>query len=349
MKKTGEPFDQLELAYEPTPEAFHHRVQTTLAQMDSESAPIRPVRRIRWAAALAAVLALASAIAVAANQNRIIDFITHTAAKSRVTDAAQNLLHTNAASAALGDCSAGVAEWMCDGETLYTSIRVTDPALRGADAAHYALEHGPKAASLSNGEAGGISWDFAREGEEELLYTMEAPIKTVSDAFTAAISISSSQGTMTLSFEVERADFGGIRTFEPSAVLRAEGYTAQIAHFKTTALHSYAALEMVFDESVSEARRHEIAADYQAGLGVPEGKLDTVAGEGEEIVMARTAEWSENGLTCTIHLLGNPLAENVSVITYCPRWGMHAYEDDGEAPALSMDGAITMTLKEVRK
>ena len=61
MKEKQDVFDQLDLAYEPTTEAFHRRVQETLIQMKTESAQARPIKRIQWAAVLAAALMLFSA------------------------------------------------------------------------------------------------------------------------------------------------------------------------------------------------------------------------------------------------------------------------------------------------
>lgn len=359
MKEMNELLDQLDLAYEPTPEAFHHRVQNTLAQIRNENAQERPVRRIRWAAVLAATLMLLCAIAAAANMNHIIAFITNTMAKNWVLDDAQNMLHTNAASAALGECTACVSEWMCDGETLYVSIRLTDPDLQRVEAdAHYlgglnryALYHGPQDIQLSDGLAGSANWNFARDAEHEnsIIYTLEIPVEVSADCCIVTIPVVCSQGKMSLSFEVQRSDFGWVRMFELSAVLQAEGYTAQITRFKATALRSYATLKIVFDESMPEVRRHEIVTDYLEGLGVSEGKLDAIAGEGEEMVMARSAEWSEDGLICTLELRGNPREDYPQTIVYCPRWGMHAYEGEGEIPPLSMDGAVAMEMKEVRK
>ena len=157
------------------------------------------------------------------------------------------------------------------------------------------------------------------------------------------------EGKMNLSFEVQRSDFGRIRMFEPSDVLQADGYAAQITRFKATALRSYATLEIVFDRSISETRRLEIVTDYLEGLGVPEGKLNAIAGEGEEIVIARSAEWSEDGLTSMLELRGNPREDFQETMVYCPHWGMHAYEGEGEMPPLSADGAVWMEMKEVRK
>lgn len=359
MKEVNELLDQLNLAYEPTPESFHRRVQNTLAQIRTENIQDRPVRQIRWAAVLAAALMLLCAIAAAANMNRIIAFITNTMARNWVLDDAQNILHTNAASAALGECTASVAEWMCDGETLYVSIFLSDPELQHTEADahylsglnHYALYHGPQDVELSEGIAGKMSWDFARDDEHEnsIIYTLEIPVEISADCCIVTIPVVSSQGKMKLSFEVQRSSFGQIRTFEPSAVLQADGYTAQITRFIATTLRSYATLEMVFDASISETHRHEIVTDYLDGLGIPKGKLDVIAGEGKEIVMARSAEWSEDGLICTLELRGNPREDYPQTIVYCPRWGMHAYEGEGEMPPLSVDGAVLMEMKEVRK
>jgi len=359
VKEMNELLDRLDLAYEPTPEAFHHRVQNTLAQIRNENAQKRPVRRIHWAAILAATLMLLCAIAAAANMNHIIAFITNTMAKNWVLDDTQNMLHTNAASAALGECTACVSEWMCDGETLYVSIRLTDPDLQHVEADahylgglnHYALYHGPQDVQLSDGLAGSASWDFARvdENENSIIYTLETPVEVSADRFVVTIPVVCSQGKMNLSVEVHRSDFGRVRMFEPSAILQAEGYTAQITRFKATALRSYATLEIAFDKSMPEVRRPEIVTDYLEGLGIPEGKMNAIAGEGEEMVMARSATWSEDGLTCTIELRGNPREDYPKTMVYCPRWGMHAYEGEGEMPPLSMEGAVLMEMKEVRK
>ena len=359
MKEKQDVFDQLDLAYEPTTEAFHRRVQETLIQMKTESAQARPIKRIQWAAVLAAALMLFSAIAAAANIHQIIAFITQTMAKNWVLDDAQNMLHTHADSAALGDCNVTISEWMCDGETLYVSICLTDPALQNLEANtdylggvnHYALYHGPTDVQLSEGHSGSASWDFAQDDTKPntILFTLEAPVEGLSDAFTVTIPVVCSEGTMHLNFDVHRPDFGTIRVFAPSAVLQAEGYTAQVTNFKATALRTYAALELVFDESLPENRRREIVSDYLDGLGVPEGKLNAVAGEGEEIVMAKSVQWGEDGLTCTLELRGNPREDYPDGMIYCPRWGMHAYEGEREIPPLSMDGAVIMEMKEVCK
>ena len=360
MKETNELLDQLDLAYEPTPEAFHRRVQNTLAQMKTSNVHSGSNKRIRWAALLAACLMLFSAIAVATNMNRIIAFITNTMAKNWVLDDAQNLLHTNAASAALDECSASVEEWMCDGETLYVSILLTDPELQYTESDDhylsglnsYALYHGPQDVQLSEGLAHSASWDFARADEHEngIIYTLEIPIEVSSaDGFIVSIPVVCSAGKMNLNFDVQHSDYGLIRMFEPSAILKADGYAAQITHFKVTALRSYATLKISFDESTPEERRYEIATDYLEGLGVPEGKLNAIAGEGQEIVMPNTATWSEDGLTCTLELRGNPFEEYPETIFFCPRWGMYSYEGEGTLPPLSMEGAVTMRMKEVQK
>lgn len=359
MKEMKELLDQLDRAYEPTPEAFHRCVQNTLVQMKTKEAHSRPGRRLRWAAVLAAALALFSAIAVAAGMNRIIAFITSTMARNWVLEDAPRLLHSNAASVSLGECTASVTEWMCDGETLYVSVRLTDPQLPSAEeddhylggVNRYALYHGPQDLQLSEGLAHSASWDFARDDEREnsILYTLEIPVEISADSVAIAIPVVCSEGKMNLSFEVQRSDFGRIRMFEPSAVVQAEGYTAQITRFKATSLRSYATLQIIFDESVPEARRQEIASDYLEGLGVPEGRLNAIAGEGEEMVMARSAAWSEDRLTCTLELRGNPREAYPETMVYCPRWGMHAYEGEGEPPPLSMDGAVWMEMKEVEK
>ena len=65
--------------------------------------------------------------------------------------------------------------------------------------------------------------------------------------------------------------------------------------------------------------------------------------------MAKSVQWGEDGLTCTLELRGNPREDYPDGMIYCPRWGMHAYEGEREIPPLSMDGAVIMEMKEVCK
>lgn len=356
----------LDSACGETPEVFHRRVQDTLCGLRARERMERPVmkRKMRWGAVLLAALLIASAVGVAAHMNHVFDFITGTAAKNWVLDEADAMLHEDAASAALGDCALSVREWVCDGERLYVCVSIVDPALEieghfvpedeeedylgGIN--HYGLRHGPTDVRLSEGIIEEASWDYRWGDEEgnEILYTFEQSLCDVPDAFTVTVPVKCSAGVTELSFDVTSADFGRVRGFDPSAVTQADGYTAQITRFRATALRSYGELTLAFEERVPEARRQEIMSDYMDGLGVPEGRLDAVAGEGEEILLAHTASWSEDGLTCVIQMDGNPRESFPETVVYCPRWGMHDYDWEGEMPALSMDGAVVMEMREAK-
>lgn len=366
MKDTMDLKNLLEMAYEPTPETFHRRVQDTLCGMKREAMKEEQVvkRKISWAAAALAALLLVSAVGIAANMDRVLGFITNTMAKNWVLDEAQNMTHRDAASATLGSCTATVTEWVSDGEQLIASVSLIDPALETqghfvpedeeeeylGGLSHYGLYHGPQELYASEGTIGSKSWHFewGDEINNEIIYTFTAPLTDIPDAFTVTVPVKCSEGIMNLSFDVNRTDFGDVRRFEDSGVMQADGYTAQIVDFRATALRTYATLILTFDESMPTITRKEIASDYLDGLGVPEGRLDAVAGEGEEIVMARTGKWSEDGLVCTIEMNSNPREKYPDTMAYCPRWGMHDYDWEGDMPPLSMDGAVVMKLKEVR-
>lgn len=358
----------LDSAYGETPEVFHQRVQDTLSGLRAKERMERPVmkRKIRWGAVLLAALLLASAVGVAVNMNHVFAFITETAAKNWVLDEASGMLHENAARTTFGDCAISIPEWVCDGERLYVCVSIVDPALETeghyvpedededylGGLNHYGLRYGPVDVRLSEGTTEGHAWDYKWGDEEnnEILYVFEQPLEGVPDEFTVTVPIKCSADVAELSFSVTKADFGRVRDFEPSAVTQADGYTAQITRFRATALRSYGELTLVFEESMPKERRQEIASDYMDGLGVPEGRLDAVAGEGEEILLAHVANWSADGLTCVIEMDGNPWESFPETVVYCPRWGMYDYDWDnqeGDMPALSMDGAVVMAMREV--
>lgn len=369
MKETKNLREQLETAYEPTPEAFHRRVQDTLGQlrrMDHQEETVMK-RKIRWGALALAALLLVSAIGAAAKLGGVFDFITHTAAKNWVLDEARDMLHEDVSRTEMNDCVITLREWVCDGERLYVCVSVVDPALETeghyvpedededylGGLNYYGLRYGPGDVSLSEGEVvGGMTWDFMWGDEEnnEILYVFEQSIANVPDAFTVSIPLTCSAGENSVRFNVTRADFGRVRNYAPSDATRAQGYTAQITRFRATALRTYAELTLTFEESAPADERRRIVSDYMDGLGVPEGRLDAVAGEGEEILLAHTARWSPDERTCVVSLDGNPRETFPECVVYCPRWGMADYDWDqpGEMPPLSMDGAVVMNMKEAK-
>lgn len=363
MKETNDLREQLEMAYEPTPEAFHRRVQDTLGQMRRERLREERVmkKKIKWAVVAVAVLLLVSAAGVAANMDRILGYITNTSAKNWVLDEAGDMLHTDTYEVHINDCVVGIREWLCDGGRLYVCLSIVDPALKteghyipededdlgGLD--HYGLRYGPQQIELSAGEiVGGMTWDFMWGDEEnnEILYILEQRIANVPDAFSVSIPFTCSAGAGTLTFDVDRESFGRIRAFAPSEVLQTQEYTAQITALCATAMRTYANLSLTFAEDVEDERRNQIAYSYQCGLLVPEGELDIEAGSGEEIAYGTLCEWATDRSSCVITLEGNPREDYPETVMMCPRWGVEEVEWDGLCP-LSTEGAIVMSLKEV--
>ena len=356
--------DALERAYGETPQAFHGRVRDTL--LDIRRGEREPVmkRKLGWGAALVLALLLASTAAVAANLTGVLGFITNTASKTWVLDEASDIVHLDAASASVGNCTAKISEWACDGEVLVVTLNVVDPALATegyyvpedededylAGLENYGLTHMPGALRVSAGEIGGKSLDFYWGDEEacEIIYAFEAPLQNAPDAFTVTVPFSCSAGEGELSFDVTSADFGRVREFalpEPSAF---DGYALAVTKCKGTALYTYMAMELTFDEATPQARREEIAEAYMEGMVAPQGVMDTVAGEGEEIALPRRSRWSQDERAVFIELLGNPRQTYPQTAAFYPRWGMDDVDLDAEKvvyPPLSQEGAVIFDLR----
>ena len=84
------------------------------------------------------------------------------------------------------------------------------------------------------------------------------------------------------------------------------------------------------------------------GMVAPEGVMDAVAGEGEEIALPRTGRWSADGLTYAISLLGNPREAYPQTVAFYPRWGMEDVDLDAAKvvyPPLSQEGAAVFELR----
>ena len=108
-----------------------------------------------------------SAIGVAAKFTGILDDITRTAAQHWVLDDAGAMVRTNGESIRIGSCQASVKEWVCDGQRLFVTLSVIDPALETegyyvpkdeeedylAGLERYGLTHDPMEASSSAGTA----------------------------------------------------------------------------------------------------------------------------------------------------------------------------------------------------
>lgn len=340
--------DQLEAVYGTMPESFHRRVQETLHTLSN--APIRQ-HRLRWGAVLIAVLLLATAIGVAATLSRTLGWMTHTAAHNWVLEEADDMLHTNAASLQHDTCTITLKEWLCDGERMYICVSVVDSELKSSESddawRRYAQLYSLGAITLSEGNAsGGMTWEYQQGDEKgEILYLIEQGLEGTPDAFDVRIPVYFPEGAWDISFRVKQADQGRTRHFASSPLMQLESYTAQITRLRATALRTYGELTLTFDTSLPMEEWQRIVNGYMDGLGVPEGRMDTVAGEGEEILLPHTASWSEDGLMCVIQLDGNPRETYPDRMVYAPRWALDDEEETNEAPLL-MDGAITMEICE---
>lgn len=342
--------EQLASLYEPTPEFFHQRVQKTLQSLSSSQAAHSSGNKLRRGAALLAALLLIAAVGAAAKLSGLPDWITHTAARSFVLDEAWNMLHTDTVQTQINDYTIRLREWLCDGERLYLCVSVVDPELQACEEEDVdalrrcATRFSLGALELSQGEAcTGVTWDYAA-GEEkgEILYVVEQSLESVPDAFDVSVPVYFPEGEYSVSFHVTRSDYGHVRSFAPSPIIQARGYTAQITRLRATALRTYGELTLTFEKTTPVAQRRSIVMAYMEGLGVDANHPDAVAGEGNELLLAHTARWSADDLTCIIDMDGNPRETYPDTLIYYPRPDAETRQN---AP-LSSEGAVTMPIIE---
>lgn len=359
MKEERKWLDKLDTAFGKTPDMFHQRVEQTLRILQTErTEECKMKRKANGAIVLLVALLLVSAVGVAAKFSGVLDFITNTAASNWVLDDAEAMVHTDGDSASIGPCTASIKEWVCDGRRLFVTISVIDPALATegyyvpkdededylAGLEHYGLMHGLMEASSADGYVQVRSADFGWGDETrfEILYTYEIELENMPSAFTVTIPVSCSSGKGTLSIFVTSADYGTVRSFEPSEIQFFDGYTAQIVRLEVSSLRTYGELKLVFDTSTDTQTRENIAGDYMEGLLTPNGGLNIHAGEGEEIAYPTGALWQDDGVTCAISLEGNPRENYPDAMTFYPRKGASTFDGDGEWPLLSEEGAVYM-------
>ena len=353
--------DRLNEAFGKTPDIFHQRVEQTLVTLQTEKPEKHAMqKKVNWGLALLAALLLLSAVGAAVKFTGVLDFLTNTASKNWVLDDAGAMVHTDGDSVSIGFCTASVKEWICDGRRLFATISVVDSTLQTegyyvpkdededylAGLEHYGLTHDLMEAFSDQGSVQVRSSDF-RWGDEqkyEILYTYEIELEAMPDAYTITIPVSCSEGESTLTIDVTSADCAKMMEFEPSEIFTFEGYTAQITQLSTSSLRTYGELKLVFDTSTDEYLRENTVGDYAEGLLAPEGSLDIIAGEGEEIAYPTGTVWTEDGLTCTISLEGNPREAYLEKIAFYPRNGASTFDGEGEWPPLSEDGAVKMKL-----
>ena len=73
--------------------------------------------------------------------------------------------------------------------------------------------------------------------------------------------------------------------------------------------------------------------------------MTITAGEGEEIAYPTSAAWSDDGLTATIALEGNPRESYPEKLAFYPRKGAGRFDGEGDWPSLSEEGTVKMELK----
>lgn len=284
--------------------------------------------------------------------HRRIGFHHQHRGKNWVLDDAGAMVHTeDGDSVSIGACTASIREWVCDGQRLFATIGVIDPALATegyyvpkdddedylAGLEHYGLTHELMEASSDDGyvQVRSADFDWGDETRFEILYTYEIELENMPSAFTVTIPVSCSAGESELSIAVTSTDYGTMRSFEPSEIHAFDGYTAQITLLKASSLRTYGELKLVFDTSIDAQTRENIAGDYTEGLLAPKGHLDICAGEGEEIAYPTSMLWQDNGLICTISLEGNPRKTYPDALVFYPRNGASVFDGEGEWPSLS--------------
>ena len=271
------------------------------------------------------------------------------------------MVRTNGESIRIGACQASVKEWVCDGQRLFLTLSVIDPALETegyyvpkdededylAGLECYGLTHDPMEASSSAGTAQVKSSDFrwGNEANFEILYTYEIELENMPSAYTITLPVSCSEGVGELHIAIKDTDYGKQRKFEPSAVYSFGGYTAQVTMLQASSLKTYGELKLAFDAETDAEARETTVTDYLEGLLAPEGMMTITAGEGEEIAYPTSATWSDDGLTATITLEGNPRESYPEKLAFYPRKGAGRFDGEGDWPSLSEEGAVEMELK----
>ncbi len=362
MKEERKWRDEMDAAFGEMPETFHRRIEQTLRSLQAEQKE-EPVvkRKVNGGIALLAALLMISAIGVAAKFTGILDDITRTAAKHWVLDDAGAMVRTNGESIRIGACQASVKEWVCDGQRLFLTLSVIDPALETegyyvpkdededylAGLERYGLTHDPMEASSSAGTAQVKSSDFrwGNEANFEILYTYEIELENMPSAYTITLPVSCSEGVGELHIAIKDTDYGKQRKFEPSAVYSFDGYTAQVTMLQASSLKTYGELKLAFAAETDAIAREMTVTDYLEGLLAPEGMMTITAGEGEEIAYPTSATWSDDGLTATITLEGNPRESYPEKLAFYPRKGAGRFDGEGDWPSLSEEGAVEMELK----
>ena len=362
MKEERKWRDEMDAAFGETPEAFHRRIEQTLRSLQAEQKE-EPVvkRKVNGGIALLVALLMISAIGVAAKFTGILDDITRTAAKHWVLDDAGAMVRTNGESIRNGASQATVKEWVCVGQRLFLTLSVIDPALETegyyvpkdededylAGLERYGLTHDPMEASSSAGTAQVKSSDFrwGNEANFEILYTYEIELENMPSAYTITVPVSFSEGVGELHIAIKDTDYGKQRKFEPSAVYSFDGYTAQVTMLQASSLKTYGELKLAFDAETDAIARETTVTDYLEGLLAPEGMMTITAGEGEEIAYPTSATWSDDGLTATITLEGNPRESYPEKLAFYPRKGAGRFDGEGDWPSLSEEGAVEMELK----
>ena len=336
--------------------------QRIISKMKGESPVMK--RKVSVSMVFVFVLLFATVGAVAGNINHIFDFMTNTVAKNWVLDEAENMLHDDVEHTGLNNCTLLLDEWICDGEHLYVSIEIHDPALETeghfvpedpeeeylGGLMHYVSLYGLKTPTISSGSIQNREWNFEWADEEEnvIRYTSRYALDDVStDPFTVILPVLCSAGEFEMHYDIHHTDFGTVRDYQLPTPLTTHEYKLEITRLRSTALHTYADAKLTFDSSVTDERREEIAYAYLDGLLAPFGRLDIVEGEGEEIALPRSLRWSEDKVTAWIEIEGNPRESYPEKVAYYPRWGMLDYDWEGEKPSLSEENALIIDWKPI--
>lgn len=131
MKEGKEWLNELDASLGETPDMFHRRVEQTLRILQTErTEACITKRKVNGAIVLLAALLLLSAVAVAAKFTGVL--VSSPTQRQKIgywMTRAQWCIQRMGDSVSIGACTASIREWVCDGQRLFATIGVIDPAL----------------------------------------------------------------------------------------------------------------------------------------------------------------------------------------------------------------------------
>lgn len=196
MKEGKEWLNELDASLGETPDMFHRRVEQTLRILQTErTEACTTEKKGEWSNRPACSAAPTICRRCSGKVHRRIGFHHQHEAKNWVLDDAGAMVHTEDGDrVSIGACTASIREWVCDGQRLFATIGVIDPALATegyyvpedededylAGLEHYGLTHELMEASSDDGyvQVRSADFDWGDETRFEILYTYEIELET---------------------------------------------------------------------------------------------------------------------------------------------------------------------------